>query len=163
MSLFTNQLEIALENAKITRLELSERCGINYRTLSNYATGRTPPDQEAVRQICAALAEEDRGPLLVAHATDVTPPELRHLLIIEERSPTLHEQPAPYLARKLPAPTARAIEVLAAAAGENEEWRKAVLALADLVEPTPDRIPHPLEDALRAKAANGTPKPPSGR
>lgn len=147
----------------MTRGELAERSGLAYRTLSNYATDVRLPDTEALRQICVALPEEERGSLLVAHATDVTPPELRHLLIIEERSPALHEQPAPYLSRKLPAPTARAIEVLAAAAGENEEWRKAVLALADLVEPTPDRIPHPLEDALRAKAANGTPKPPSGR
>lgn len=185
MSRFTTQLEVALENARLTRTELADACGINYRTLSNYATGRTPPDVEAVRLICAALPEEERAALLVARAADEIPLDYRHLVLLEERSPALREDaPAVYDAalRRLPAPVAEAIRALAEAAGENEEWKKAVLALADLVAPAPahppgapaglppgwtpppdtslEHTPHPLEEGILKKAAQARPKPP---
>lgn len=138
MSLFASQLQVALENAEMTRVELAESCGIPYRTLSNYATDVRLPDKDTLRLICSKIPEEERAALIVARAGDEVPSEFRHLVTIEERSPSLREEQAPYIrpARALPAQVARAIQRLAEAAGENEEWKRAVLALADLLDPS---------------------------
>ena len=132
MSLFATQLQVALEHSKMSRADLANACGLPYRTLSNYATDRTPPDVEAVRKICCALPEEERPELIAARAADEVPADLRHLVWIDPKTTSLAEPITPPR-RELPADVRRALERLENAAAENDEWKAAILALAELI------------------------------
>lgn len=116
----------------MSRADLAAASGLPYKTLSNYATDRTPPDEEAVRRICCALPEDERADLVAARAADVVPPELRALIYIEAKSGSLAEPPRPIPRRELPANIRAALDRLELAAATSQEWRSAILALADL-------------------------------
>lgn len=117
----------------MTRVELAEKSGIPYKTLSNYATGIRPPDLAAMRAICAALPEKLRYELLAARITDEVPAEYRSGLIIQARKDTLG--PVPMVGAKLPEKFRRPLEALGQAMTENKNWEDAVLALANCLEP----------------------------
>lgn len=132
VSLFSTQLQVALDHCKMSRTDLAAACGLPYRTLSNYATDRNPPDVDAVRRICCALPEEERPALIAARAADEVPPELRRLVLIEAKPDSLAEEPQYRPRRELPANLRAALDRLEDAAATSEEWRSAILALADL-------------------------------
>jgi transcriptional regulator with XRE-family HTH domain len=132
MSLFSTQLQVALEHSRMSRADLAAACGLPYRTLSNYATDRSPPDVEAVRRICCALPEEERPALIAARAADEVPADLRELIFIEPKALGVAAAPQLRPRRELPANIRAALDRLEDAAASSEEWRVAILALADL-------------------------------
>lgn len=116
----------------MSRADLAAACGLPYRTLSNYATDRSPPDVEAVRRICCALPEEERPALIAARAADEVPADLRELIFIEPKALGVAAAPQLRPRRELPANIRAALDRLEDAAASSEEWRVAILALADL-------------------------------
>ena len=154
MSLFTTQLQTCLEAAKMTRVELSEKSAIPYKTLSNYATGIRPPDTVAMRAICGALPDHLRYELLAARITDEVPVEYRTGLIIQARQDTLN--PVPMVGAKLPEKFRRPLEALGQAMTENKNWEDAVLALANCLEPEEvereDQLKFTEEELIAARA-----------
>ena len=131
--LFRNAYTAAAGVEAHLRTDLAEACGLPYRTLSNYATDRTPIDVKSIAAICAALPEDERGALIAARAADEVPPAYRHLLLISTRDGALREEAEPFADLPMPAELRANIEKIARAAIRNEAWREAVEGLAGLL------------------------------
>lgn len=132
MSLFSTQLQVALEHAKITRMDLAGKTNIPYRTLSTYAVGERLPDVETIAILCRALPPDEVPALLAARASDEVPAALRHLIWCEPKTGALADTQMPYVPREIPVDLRKGLERLAAAAAESDVWKRAILALADL-------------------------------
>lgn len=85
MCLFTTQLQRIFDDTVLTRIELARKTGIRYATLSNYATGRSTPDSEAMQAICGILEAQDAAALAEAWLRDLSGGLLEKLVRVERR------------------------------------------------------------------------------
>jgi transcriptional regulator with XRE-family HTH domain len=135
MSYFTTQLQMALSRCEMSRVQLAEKSGLNYGTVTNYATGRHQPDKDAMRCLCAALPSHEAAFLLCERLKDIVPEEHADLVIVEPRlgSSVLEEPQATYGEKPLPPKLEEAIRKLRAAVVRSPEWADIVTDFAKVL------------------------------
>ncbi|EIQ01320.1 Helix-turn-helix protein [Opitutaceae bacterium TAV1] len=148
MSLFTTQLQKTFDGGGITRPELSRKTGIQYATLSNYATGRSTPDSEAMRAICAVLDAKEAAALTEAWLRDLTEGNLSRLVRVEAKNmPLAAAEPEPWARLPLNAQQREALEKLARAVVNYTEWEQLLYSITDVL---------PLSRTARKMKVSGT-------
>ena len=156
MSLFTTELQRIFDGGTPTRIELARRTGILYATLSNYATGRSTPDNGAMQAICEVLERQDAALLAEAWLRDFASGSLEKLVRVERResAPEVSREADEWRLPALNRQQCEAMEKLAHAVITHTEWEQLLYALTDVLpsgkktqqqrqaaNPNPSRVP----------------------